>query len=102
MDFDFTVMSRIKKYEYVAKGGEKTIQHSDFIGRTILRVRREGVSKKIRRTGLISLMSNKEVFIGISGSIGGIQFKDFGIITFAGLTAGLKLQKGEIIEVLYR
>lgn len=102
MDIDFTVMSRIKKYEHVAKGGEKVIQYSDLIGRKILRVRRDGVSKKIRQGGIIGNMSDKEVFIGISGLIGTVQLKDFGIITFAGLTSGMRLQKGEIIEVLYR
>lgn len=83
-----------KKYEYTARGGEYFISHSDLIGRQVLRVRRDGISKKIKAVPLIGFvtLTDKEVGIGISN------------VFFSNLAGsqGQKLKPGEIIEILYK
>lgn len=95
-------MSKIKVYRYTAHGGEKAITHNDLVGRTIIRVRRDGISKKRVSIMNISLglKDNEYHYPPPIGSAGTILLNR---ITFAAVNQTTnKLQPGEKVEIMYK
>jgi len=90
-------MSRIRKYQYTATGGERSIVLNDLVGRKLLRVRRDGISKKIRKGAIMTALADNEVFIN---SLGLLNLSNRIFFVATGQTAN-RLQPGEKVEVLY-